>query len=524
MHIKKLFTLLLCFCSTLIIGQNNFQDSVLNLPVARIYSLTHLDSVNKMWSVNQSMIGQKPNSVLSFPEFSGKVYKERLKEIEMHIPLTYNPKVKSFIDIYTIEKRHNVEVLLGLFENYDSLFIKALKAKKLPKELKYFPLIKSALNPSAVSKSGASGLWQFTYPTAKYYNLHIDSWVDERRDVIKSTNSALEVLFNLNEIYNDWTMVLAAYNCGPGNVNKAIRRSGGKNKFWEIYPYLPAEARDYIPAYIAMVYVANYYSEHKLTPYKIELQTALDTVKVKEKLHLQQVADVLQLPIGQVRELNPIFKHDVIPHNGRQYFLSIPASHKEKFISLQDSIYAYKDSILFNISKPIEIKTYTRKSYKPRKSPKDLSEVYYKVKSGDNLGFISSWYNVSVNDIMYWNGLHSSRINIGQNLVIYVADDKVKYYKAVNGLSFAQKQSRVGKTVESQQKPPALSLSKGETTKKKDTSSGKGWVYYTVRSGDSPYSIAKKYEGVSEDEIMKINNISNPRSLKIGQKLKIKRK
>ncbi|MCF8296542.1 MAG: LysM peptidoglycan-binding domain-containing protein [Saprospiraceae bacterium] len=516
MHIKKLFTLFLCFCSTLIIGQNNFLDSVLNLPVAQIYSLTHLDSIVKIWSVDKSMIGLKPNSVLNFQEFSDKVYKERLKEIEMHIPLTYNPKVKSFIEIYTIEKRHNVEILLGLFENYDSIFVKALSDNRLPKELKYFPLIKSALNPSAVSPSGASGLWQFTYPTAKYYNLYIDSYIDERRDYQKSTYAAIQVLKNLHEIYNDWTMALAAYNCGPGNVNKAIRRSGGKTKFWEIYPWLPEEARDYVPAYIAMVYVANYYPEHNLTPYKIELQIAPDTVRVTEKLHLQQVADVLQLPIEQVRELNPIFKHDVIPHNGRQYFLSIPASYKEKFVGLQDSIYAYKDSILFNISKPIEIKTYAKNTYKSRKSPKDLSEVYYTVKSGDNLGLISNWYNVSVNDIMYWNGLHSSRINIGQSLVIYVANDKVKYYKAVNGLSYARKQARIGKTAESEPKK--------ETTDNNSNSSGNDWIYYTVKSGDSPYGIAQKYEGVSEDDIMKLNDISNPRSLKIGQKLKIKRK
>ena len=452
MHVKKLIILFLCFCSTLIYGQNSFQDSVLNLPVAHIYSLNHLDSIGKMWSVNKSLIGQKPNSVFNFQEVSDNDYKDRFKEIESIIPLTYNSKVKSFIEIYTIEKRNSTEILLGLFSNYDSVFTKAIKKKKLPYELKYFPLIKSALNPSAVSKSGASGLWQFTYPTARYYNLHIDSYIDERRDYQKSTFAALKMLSSLNEIYKDWTMALAAYNCGPGNVNRAIRRSGGKTKFWEIYAFLPHEARDYVPAYIAMVYVANYYSEHKLTPYKIELQTAIDTIKVKEKLHLQQVADVLQLPIEQVREINPIFKHDVIPHNGRQYYLSIPALYKEKFLLLEDSIYSYKDSILFNISKPIEIKTYARKAYKPRKAPKDL---YYTVKSGDNLGYISSWYNVSVNDIMYWNGLHSSRINVGQRLVIYVANNKVKYYKTVNKLSFAQKQKRVGKTAtsESKQKP-----------------------------------------------------------------------
>ena len=178
----------------------------------------------------------------------------------------------------------------------------------------------------------------------------------------------------------------------------------------------------------------------------------------------------------------------------------------------------FDKSTLYIAEKPIEIKTYARKSYKPRKAPKDLSEVYYKVKSGDNLGFISSWYNVSVNDIMYWNGLHSSRINIAQNLVIYVPNDKVKYYKAVNTLSFAKKQARVGKTVVPDKKP------KTSPKKKKTSTSSKGWVYYTVKSGDSPYTIAKKYNGVGEDDIMKLNGITNPRGLKVGQRLKIKKK
>jgi len=516
--LRHFFLIVFIICSFISFSQNDFNDSIQKFTPQKINSLIHLDSLRNLWFVQNSLKNQKVETTDFFIEFSDEEYQQRFREIEKTIPLSYNKKVEYFIEIYLKDKREELEIMIGMFDYYEPKFENILKEKNLPEELKYFPLIKSALNPAAVSESGASGMWQFTYPTAKYYGLHIDSYIDERRDYLKSSDAAADVLQNLYEIYNDWILALAAYNCGPGNINKAIRRSNGKTDFWKIYNYLPAETRDFVPAFFAINYVMHYYPEYKIKPAKINLLSKADTVEITKKLHLKQLAEVLQLHVQQIREMNPIFKLDVIPENGRKHFLALPLSYGQKFIELQDSIYSYKDSLFFNISKPIIVKTYTKQKsyYKPKKPSENSAEIYYTIKSGDNLGYISSWYNVSVNDLTYWNGLYSNFIKAGQKLVIYVPKSKVDYYKKINSLSFEKKQKLVGKAISQPSKP------KNKT--KQSSTSGSGWIYYTIKSGDSPYSIAKKYNGVSEDDIMKLNNISNPRNLKVGQKLKIKRK
>ena len=309
-------------------------------------------------------------------------------------------------------------------------------------------------------------------------------------------------------MFNDWTLVIAAYNCGPGNVNKAIRRSGGKRDFWEIYYRLPRETRGYVPAYIAATYTFNFYEEHGIIPLFPELPIATDTIMISDNLHLKQVSEVLNVPLKALRDLNPQYKLDVIPAKGSYYPLTVPLNFVGQFIDLQDSILAYKDSVFFNSDNTIKN---PKKSYYVPQAPTNRDKLIYTVKSGDNLGYIAEWYHVRTSDVRYWNNVHGNMIRVGQKLNIYVPKGSASKYADINTLSFEEKQ-RIGKNVSSS------SQTKKVTT---NTNDGK-YVYYKVRSGDTLWEIAKKYEGVTETDIMELNNITSGKSLKAGQMIKIK--
>jgi membrane-bound lytic murein transglycosylase D len=369
-------------------------------------------------------------------------------------------------------------------------------------------VIESALNPRAVSRVGATGMWQFMYGTARMYDLTVNSYIDERRDPIKSAHAAALFMKDLYAMFHDWTLVIAAYNCGPGNVNKAIRRSGGKRDFWEIFYRLPRETRGYVPAYIAAAYTFNYYEEHGIMPLYPKIPIATDTIMISDNLHLKQVSEVLNIPLKALRDLNPQYKLNVIPAKGSHHPLTIPINYVGDFIDLQDSILAYKDSVFFNSDNTIKN---PKKSYYIPQPPTNRDKLIYTVKSGDNLGFISEWYHVRISDIRYWNNVRGNMIRVGQKLNIYVPKGKAAKYADINKLSFEEKQHRIGKTV-------------AQTKKVKTESTNNNYVYYKVRSGDTLWEIAKKYQGVSESEIMELNNISNGRSLKAGQMIKIKTK
>lgn len=439
---------------------------------------------------------------------------KQMSEMCVLFDVSYNNIVKSFIKVYTGKKRGLTETVLGLSEYYFPMFESELDAANMPLELKYLPVIESALNPRAVSRAGAAGLWQFMYATGRHMGLEINSLVDERRDVAASTKAAVKYLKQLYAIYDDWVLALAAYNCGPGNVNKAIRRSGGSKNYWEIYYKLPRETRNYVPGFIAVMYAFEYYRNYNLTPKKITIPQQTDTIMIYRQLHLEQVADVLSLPLEQLRDLNPQYRRDIIPaQTGKNYPLRLPFEYAAKYIDMEDSIYKYKDTVFFNpkvlAAAPVEQNKYSR--IPPSKNHKTL---YYKVTSGDNLGFIASWFDVRTSDLKEWNNLYRNTIRAGQKLLIYVPSSKYNYYKEFNNLDFASKQKRVGVTTPKKES--------NEATAKTDDPNAK-YLYYTIKKGDTLWDIAKKFYDVTDSDLLNINGLSSGKSIKPGMQIKIKK-
>jgi membrane-bound lytic murein transglycosylase D len=479
------------------------------------------DSLLNLYYVQESLENESLNPTqdasLPIPVFSDSVYRARIEAIPSIAGLTYNELVKRYIEVYTVKRRTQVEVMLGLSDQYFPLFDDIFDYYHVPNEMKYTAIIESALNPRAYSRARAVGLWQFMYGTGRTYGLEVNSLVDERCDPIKSTHAAAKYLSDLHEIYNDWLLALAAYNCGPGNVNKAIRRAGGgKKNFWEIYYYLPKETRGYVPAFIAATYTMNYYKEHNLVPAKIEdFPVTADTIMINKKLHLQQVSDVLGIPIKELRDLNPQYRYDIIPGQIKPYALRLPDSYSLSFIDFKDSIYTYKDSIYL---KNNQVNQPTYSTSLPDMPGGDYVKLTYTVKSGDAVGLISQWYGVRTSDLCYWNDIRKNRIRAGQKLAVYKHKSVASKFKDIDKLSYAEKQARIGKTVSISTNTTSTTT----TTTASASTNDENFVIYTVRSGDTLWDIAKQYPGVTDVDIMRWNNISNASSLKPGQKIKIK--
>ena len=325
-------------------------DSLMNLYLSKTY--LEEDSDCNMQKVN--------------PEFSKEEYVERLSRMPSVMEMAYNDVVRKFIDRYAVRLRHSISYMLGACNFYMPIFEEALEAYQLPLELKYLPIIESALTPTAVSRAGAAGLWQFMLTTGRHYDLKVNSLVDERRDPVKSSYAAARYLSDLYKIFGDWNLVIAAYNCGPGNINKAIHRANGNKDYWQIYPYLPNETRGYVPAFIAANYIMTYYSLHNICPMTTKLPAKSDTVMVSRKLHLEQVAAVMDISIDLLRSLNPMYRRDIVPGNTELSPLRLPQAETIRFIDLQDSIYSYRASELLSNRAEVEVKevttTYYRKS------------------------------------------------------------------------------------------------------------------------------------------------------------------
>ena len=289
------------------------------------------------------------------PTYTPEEYIERLRRMPTVMEMGYNDIVQRFIDRYMGRLRHSVSFMLGAANFYVPIFEEALEAYQVPLELKYLPVIESALNPKAVSRVGATGLWQFMLGTGKQYGLEVNSLVDERRDPVRASYAAARYLRDLYRIFGDWNLVIAAYNCGPGNINKAIHRSGGLKDYWQLYPYLPAETRGYVPAFIAANYAMTYYCEHNICPMSTRLPLQTDTIVVNRDVHLEQISAVLDLDIEMLRSLNPQYRRDIVPGATKKYAIRLPMADTGRFIDMQDSIYSYRTSELLTKRAVVEV-------------------------------------------------------------------------------------------------------------------------------------------------------------------------
>ena len=342
------------------------------------------------------------------------VYKARLQALPCVIELPYNERVRAFILRYVRRSPKQVARMMRMSEYYFPIFEEKLNLYGLPYELKYLPIIESALNPIARSHVGASGLWQFMPATGKLYGLEINSLVDERMDVVKATDAACRFLGSMYAIYKDWNLVIAAYNCGSGNVNKAIRRAGGKRDFWSIYPFLPRETRNYVPIFIAANYAMNYGQEHGICKAPIEKTMLTDTICTTQRLHLQQVSENLGISMDELRRLNPQYSRDILP-GGTAYALCLPSEKMGLFLDQQDSIFAYKaDSLINNRRAEIDLAKVTSINGAYRVN----GVTYYTIKDGDSLSKIAKKFHCSVKQLKAWNGLKSDNIRAGKKLKI----------------------------------------------------------------------------------------------------------
>ncbi|MCI1648520.1 MAG: transglycosylase SLT domain-containing protein [Bacteroides sp.] len=392
------------------------QKESIELPKSMTYPL---DSLLTDWKAkNYIDLGKDCNTSTENPTFSDSVYIERLARIPALVEMPYNEIVRKFIDMYTGRLRNQVSFILSACNFYMPIFEEALDAYGLPLELKYLPIIESALNPSAASRVGACGLWQFMLNTGKMYGLESNSLVDERRDPIKATWAAARYLKDMYAIYQDWDLVIAAYNCGPGTINKAIRRSGGKTNYWDIYNYLPKETQGYVPAFIAINYVMTYYCKHNICPMETNIPDATDTIQVTKNIHFEQLANVCGIGIDEIKSLNPQYKKSIIPGETKPQTLRLPVNFISTFIDNEDSIYSYHRDELFKNKRVVAISENSRTTRSSKTSHYGKAS-YHKIRNGETLSTIAKRYGVSVSTLKRWNGLRKNRITAGKRLKIY---------------------------------------------------------------------------------------------------------
>lgn len=395
---RLLFILLTPICSLLVA-----QDSIL-VDSAIIFFDQHLAWIDTSDCQSDTLITELPDSI----------YKQRLQALPLIIEVPYNEVVRRYILRYIKHSSRQLAALQRKAEYYFPIFENILSKYELPYELCYLSIVESALNPHARSYVGATGLWQFMPSTGKRYRLEINSLVDERMDPIRSTNAACQFLTDLYNIFGDWNLAIAAYNCGPGNVNKAIHRAGGKRDFWSIYPFLPKETRGYLPIFIAVIYAMNYAQLHGICPAEPLLTMASDTIITTQRQHLKQIAENLHIPLTELRRLNPQYPRDIIP-GGKEYAICLPIEKTGEYIDKQQTIFAYQADELIN-NRRAEIELLHRTSVEGGYSINGVT--YYKIKSGDTLGGIAKKFRVSVKQLKTWNGLTSDNIRAGKTLKI----------------------------------------------------------------------------------------------------------
>ena len=508
---KKLFTLLffLAFIPFTLMAQVNGEEEEEEEEVVDIENLQQIDSIvgflpESFNSDMEKLLDKWHASHFSNPEdycrdedenpyFSDSTYKMRMKKMPTVITMSYNENVRKCIDLYAGRLRKSMRYIMGMADYYFPMIEQKLDANGLPVELKYLAVVESALNPIAHSRVGASGLWQFMLPTGKTKGLEINSLIDERLDPERATDAACLYFKEMYELYGDWHLVIASYNCGPGNVNKAIRRSGGKMDFWKIFPYLPRETRSYVPLFIAAAYVMTYHCDHNICPTRANLSVATDTIMIERALHFDQIAEILQMEKEAVRFYNPQYKREIIPGNVRPSVLRLPVDRTFAFIDNEDSIFNYRMEELLAYCTPIDVA-----------EPENRKErITHTVKAGETVYTIANLYGVTPQNLRSLNGLKGSRVTPGKTLKVNIDN---------GGMAFSKPNA-----AKSQNNTSAASATSATA---QNTGSNQGYISYKVQSGDSLYAIAKKYPGVSVQNIQQANGLTST-SLKIGQILKI---
>lgn len=449
------------------------------------------------------------------PNEPNEIIQDRLSCIESDIPLTFNPYVRNFIDYFTIRNRKYTRKMISRENVYFPLFEQYLKKHNMPQELKYLAIVESGLKPTAVSHAGAAGLWQFMKPTGKDYGLTQNSFSDERLDPEKSTEAACRFLKQLHRSFGDWELALAAYNCGAGNVKKAIRRAGGGTKtFWEVFPYLPKETRGYVPSMTAVIYAMNFAPEHNIFSDSILYAVDVEKLVINEAVDLEKLAEELHLAPDELLALNPEIKSKVLPENVRNYPLKIPSERKSLLASAADlhcALAAAKPTIApvlerEPVSPPVMLATAPSSTPVRSSEAKAAEEATHTVKRGDNLTQIAQQYNVSVSDVIEWNNLSNSTIKVNQRLTVRVATSEPALIASTAPIEETKKEITV--------------TTKGKSdVKRQNTDQAKAEKFiHQVQPGDTLWNISQKYNGITVDQIKKLNKLKS-NSLKPGQKL-----
>ncbi len=418
------------------------------------------------------------------PDASYELMRDRISCMQKDFPMNFNGSVKSFIDYFTIRDRSYSHLMVQRKNLYFPIFEKYLKKYGLPEDLKYLSIVESGLNPQAKSRVGAVGLWQFMPSTGRLFGLSQDWYVDERMDPEKSTEAACKYLKQLYNMFDDWELALAAYNTGPGNVRKAIKRSGYKRDFWAIYQYLPRETRSYVPQFVAVAYTMNHIEEHNLHVETAEYAIETDTILVSQFISLKALSEQINVCEEDLARLNPELRRNAVPETAKNYALIIPA---DKY----DLMAAHRSVLLDSAGNQEIKKEFAQIAQKVSDDTYEKEKVVYKVRSGDVLGTIAARHGVSLSDLKSWNHLKGNKIYAGQRLTIWT-------------------------------KPSAAPPKLASNSVKKASGSASGSETYVVQSGDSLWEISKKYEGLSVEKIKQLNNLKS-NSIKPGQKLVVGR-
>jgi membrane-bound lytic murein transglycosylase D len=521
----------LVLASALLISGTIFSQDLVSSQINQpLVKLSYLDSVkasfvhdeiaacvDSLWMQelsNQDIFPELENDIATIDidqkvdyDLSTELLKKRLKEMDAKSPfnIQYNPALENVIKSFLKNRKKSFERLMAISEYYFPMFEESLAKQNVPLEIKYLSIVESALNPKAVSRVGATGLWQFMYQTGKEYNLNVDSYVDERSDPLKSSKAATQYMTNMYRIFGDWELVLASYNSGAGNVAKAIRRSGGQQNYWNIRKYLPKETQGYVPAFLATMYIYEYHKEHGIVPNRALIKHfETDTVMVKKEMSFKQIADLMDVPVSQIQLLNPAYKMNVVPfYPNKPHFLRLPKEKIGVFTSNEDKIYAYVERERSKIEMPYYV-TNSRLASKDTSSKYNTKTKYHTVRRGESLGLISNKYGVAVSDLKRWNNLSSNMINYGAKLKIVSAlKEAVPAPKAIPAEVQKEEETAVA----------SLEKSSPDVDEELETTS------YTVQKGDNLSSIARKFN-ISVAELKELNGLEDT-NLKLDSQLKI---